>query len=165
MEECATANSISPAYTETASVEKAALYDMQKKLDQYLFVDKVNEIEEMGFEVVYTGVSADEYIEVGITPYSEENAEFIYREFGKEEVKVVAADEVVLYAPDELIRENLPMDSGNAWSPVMDIGDDTAVSDTDYNDYADNKLISEREKLASEDDGEDLSEELADLIS
>ncbi|NLJ95776.1 MAG: hypothetical protein GX321_01370 [Clostridiales bacterium] len=154
------ANSISPAYEGTASTEKTALHEMQKEIDQYIFFDNINEIEKMGFEVVYTGVSTGDYVEIGITPYTEENADFLYRVFGKENLKIVAADEVVLYAPDELIVEDLPADSGNVSSPVMDMGDDTPVSNTDY----DEELIREREKLASADGGEDSHQDIDDLI-
>lgn len=154
------ADNVSPAYGGTISTEKATLHEMQKEMDQYLFVENVIEIEKKGFEVVYTGVSADEYVEVGISPYTEENAEFLYNIFGKKNVKVVAADEVVLFAPDEMAGEDLPVDSENVSSIVMDMGDDIPVSDINYDD----KLISEREKLAAEDGGQDLNEELDDLI-
>lgn len=73
------------------------LTDLQNKIDQYVFVDHYKDIEDKGFMVTRTG-QVDTYIEVGIAPYSEENANYIYELFGKDNIKVVKGEEAVLYA-------------------------------------------------------------------
>lgn len=45
---------------------------------------------------------ADNYVEVGISPYSEENAAYLYGLILDDQVKIVASEEIVPYiAPDE----------------------------------------------------------------
>jgi arginine repressor len=72
-----------------------ALLEKQQKIDKYVFEDHVKEIEEKGFSVTYTGPMED-YVEIGIIPYSEENAEYLYSIFGKDGVKVVKGEKVAL---------------------------------------------------------------------
>lgn len=97
------------------TAEENALYEKQKEVDQYVFVDHLKEIEDMGFMVNYTGVAKD-YVEIGIAPFSEENAKYLYDAFGKESVKVVAYDESVMYATtivDDAVTEEVAVDSGS----------------------------------------------------
>lgn len=159
----------SPAYEGKTSAENTKLLEMQKEMDQYLFVKNVKEIEKLGFTVVYTGV-ADDYVEVGITPYTDENADYLYKIFGKDQVKIVGTDEVVLYAPDDIVaEEDLPADSVDVIDPIMDIGNDTPVSDSG-SDISDSKLIDEqqfvdeREKTVLEGDGNISSEDMYELM-
>ena len=74
-----------------------ALYAKQKDIDQYVFEDHAKEIEEMGFMINYTGVVGD-LVEIGISPFSDKNADFLYAAFGKDSVKVVEFDQSVIYA-------------------------------------------------------------------
>lgn len=69
--------------------------DKQKEIDDYVFYEHVEEIAEKGFKVVYTGPSGA-FVEIGITPYSEANAEYLYELFGKDAVKVVESEEAYL---------------------------------------------------------------------
>ena len=88
-------------------------------------MDQVKEIEGMGFKVIYTGV-ADDYVEVGITPYNDEYAAYIYDEFGRDIVKVVDTDEVILYDSVGVAPDAVTIDADNAVSsetPIMDMGD------------------------------------------
>ena len=141
----------SSSFLGTASSEDSSLYEKQREMDQYLFVDHVDEIEKMGFKVIYTGV-AEKQVEVGITPYNEEFAAYIYDKFGMELVKVVDTEEVVLYevsaeeAPDAIPIEP----DGNSASPTtpMDMGEDTSVSDGS----TDEALIKEREQLMADEE-------------
>ncbi|MGI6145119.1 MAG: copper amine oxidase N-terminal domain-containing protein [Clostridia bacterium] len=64
------------------------LLELQSKIDQYVFVDHVQDIAQAGFKVTNTGPIGD-YVEVGILPYSEKNANFLYELFGTEKLKVV----------------------------------------------------------------------------
>ncbi|NLL73249.1 MAG: hypothetical protein GX237_06955 [Clostridiales bacterium] len=163
----------SSAYGGKIDVEYNTLIEMQREMDQYLFVDNVKEIERLGFTVVYTGV-AEEYVEVGITPYSDKNADYIYNIYGKDHVKVVSTDEVVLYAPDEKVEKDLAADQENEISPVMDMGDDAPLFDSDTTvsdallsdpDYIDEEVMdAEKEKMAFEEDGNVSSQDMDDLI-
>ncbi len=143
---------VSPSFGGTYSQDYNILYEKQKELDQVLFVDNAKEIEKRGFKVIYTGV-ADNYVEVGISPYSEENAAYLYGLILDDQVKIVASEEIVPYiAPDEGGNAASPVDSDTVVSPVMDMGDDTPVS----NESSDEALIKEREKLLA-DEAEELT--------
>jgi hypothetical protein len=74
-----------------------ALYAKQKDIDQYVFEDHAKEIEEMGFMINYTSVVGD-LVEIGISPFSDKNADFLYAAFGKDNVKVVEFDQSIIYA-------------------------------------------------------------------
>lgn len=80
-------------------VENQALLQKQREIDQYVFEQHKAEIEQHGFKVTHTGQTG-EYVEVGITPYSEENATYLYGLFGKERVKVVEGQQAVLMTSD-----------------------------------------------------------------
>ncbi len=98
-----------PASVGASSGQSEALNQKQQEIDAILFKDKANEIEKQGFMVNYTGV-AEDVVEIGISPYSEENAAFVYELVGKDEVKVVEMDQSVIYAtgvaPDEAVSDD-----------------------------------------------------------
>lgn len=73
-----------------------ALYDKQLEIDRYLFADHVKEMEEKGIKVVYTVVSND-CVEIGVAGLTDENANYLYELFGKDNVKVVSAEEAQVY--------------------------------------------------------------------
>jgi hypothetical protein len=128
----------------------SVLFEKQREMDQYLFIDNIKKIEEMGFEVIYTGVS-DNHVEVGITPYKEEYVTFLYDVFGVELVKVVDTEEAVLYDLPEEAPDAMPIEPDNLPSPalpIMDMGDDRSVSDID----SDEALLKEREQLMVDDE-------------
>lgn len=66
----------------------------QLEIDRYVFADHVKEIADKGITVTNTGVVGD-YVEVGITPYTEANANYLYDLFGKDLVKVVEGQQAV----------------------------------------------------------------------
>lgn len=88
---------VTSSSTSEVQSEVDALYAKQKDIDQYLFEDHAKEIEDMGFMVNYTGVVGD-VIEIGISPFSDENADYLYAAFGKDSVKVVEFDQSIIYA-------------------------------------------------------------------
>ncbi|NLO09580.1 MAG: hypothetical protein GX129_06875 [Clostridiales bacterium] len=139
----------SPAFEGTLSSEDSRLFEKQREMDQYLFVDHAKELEAMGLKVIYTGV-ADNYVEVGITPYNEEYAAFLYDKFGDELVKVVDTEEVFLYDALDEPTDVMPAAPDNVASPIMDMGD-TPVSDGGTDDEA---LIKEREQLMADEEEE-----------
>nr|WP_300093804.1 hypothetical protein [Sedimentibacter sp.] len=65
-----------------------ALYEKQAAFDKILFEEKLKEIEEKGITVTHT-YPADGYVEVGITPFNEENQKYIMGILGSDEVQVV----------------------------------------------------------------------------
>lgn len=163
----------SPAFEGTISQEDSTLFEKQSQIDQHLFIDHIKDIEKKNFKVIYTGV-AHGYVEVGISPYSEENAEYIFDIVGKDQVKVVGAEEAVLLnhqdAPDAVVEtDNI--------SPVMDIGKDTPVSYNNGDDTLidDSLTIEEREQKAIAEEeftiqiesvrNEELGEVVPDVIS
>jgi hypothetical protein len=85
-----------PVKGEALSEDTKALYAKQKEIDLYVFADHVDEIAAKGFEINYTGVS-DTYVEIGIAPYTDKNANYLYDLFGKDIVKVVEAQDNTLY--------------------------------------------------------------------
>lgn len=71
------------------------LFEKQKEIDEYIFEKNAKEIEKKGFTVTHTG-AVENYVEVGIAPYNEENAEYLYEIFGKDNVKVVEGQQAIL---------------------------------------------------------------------
>lgn len=82
---------------EVLSDDQIALFAKQKDIDQYLFTDHADEIKAKGFTVTYTGVAGD-VVEIGITPFTQDNADYLYGLFGKDGVSVVEAADNVIYA-------------------------------------------------------------------
>ncbi len=121
------------------------LLEKHKEVDQSVFVNNVDKIKEMGFEVVYTS-PLETYVEVGITPYKEEFANYLYEEFGKDEIKVVEGEKAVLYtttiaedAPDApvsdeengVVGEDITLEEGELGIVSVDSEDDViAVEDS-----------------------------------
>ncbi|MEL1136072.1 hypothetical protein AAC978_12880 [Desulfitobacterium sp. THU1] len=75
----------------------ADLLKLQREIDQFVFDQHRGEFAEKGFSVTHTGPMAD-YVEIGIQPYSEANAIYLYGMFGKEKVKVVEGQFAVTLA-------------------------------------------------------------------
>ena len=70
------------------------LYHKHREIDRYVFDDHAEELRLKGFGVTHTG-PRDGFIEIGITPYSEEYADHLYEIFGSEMVKVVEGRQAV----------------------------------------------------------------------
>lgn len=115
------------------SSEDKALFDKQLEIDRYLFADHVKEIEEKGIIVSYTGV-ADTYVEIGISPYTDKNTNYLYELFGKDIVKVVKAEQAVLDAKAETNAAVSDLAEDEQIFTTMAIDADTAVSDTAVED-------------------------------
>ncbi len=86
-----------PTATEEVSEQTKALYAKQAEIDKLLFEANAKAIEELGFMVNYTGVVED-FVEIGISPFSDENANYIYELVGKDAVKVIEFDQSIIYA-------------------------------------------------------------------
>lgn len=79
---------VSPASSGQQTSIDSELLKKQQEIDSYLFEQHKDDISQRSFSVTHTGV-VDNYVEIGITPYSEENANYLYEIFGKDKVKVV----------------------------------------------------------------------------
>lgn len=84
-----------------------ALYEKQAEIDKMLFESNAKELEDKGIIITHTGAIAD-YIEVGITPYTPENADYVTKLIGNDVVKVVEGTmAVTLQYNPELNEENV----------------------------------------------------------
>ncbi len=83
-----------------------------KEIDKYIFEDHAQELSEKDFIVTRTGPLED-YVEIGISPYSEESANYLYEIFGKDLVKVVEAEQAELLntATDSLAAEAVSVEA------------------------------------------------------
>ncbi|NLK85972.1 MAG: hypothetical protein GX279_00570 [Clostridiaceae bacterium] len=84
--------SIEPAMAADAVIRE--MYDRQLEADRYLFADHTEEIAAKGITVTHTSAT-NEYVEIGIIPFNEENADFIYQALGKDKIKVVEGVQAV----------------------------------------------------------------------
>lgn len=80
---------------EVQPVQGNALYGKQVEVDRYVFEEHAKELEEKGITVTHTGVVGD-VLEIGILPFSEENAKILYEAFGTDALKVVEGKQAVL---------------------------------------------------------------------
>jgi hypothetical protein len=71
------------------------LLQKQQEIDSYVFGDGQDELTKRGFQVTTTAAQQG-VVEVGITPYDEAHADFLYEKFGRELVKVVKGEQAVL---------------------------------------------------------------------
>lgn len=75
--------------------------ELQKEIDKYLFEDNVQELKEKGIEITYT-VPVDNYVEIGILPFTDENVKFLKDTFGSDKVEIIDGQMAILMATSEL---------------------------------------------------------------
>ena len=97
---CIFASSMTGVFADTAATDKPVsiqmeqvsasgpLADKQNEIDKYVFEQHAKDFADKGITVTNTGVMGDA-VEVGILPYNQANADYIYGIFGKDMVKVV----------------------------------------------------------------------------
>ncbi|HNZ82192.1 MAG TPA: LPXTG cell wall anchor domain-containing protein [Sedimentibacter sp.] len=79
-----------------------AVYEAQAEIDKLLFEQNyAGDLSEKGIFVTHTS-TVDGYVEVGITPYTPENADAVIKTLGKDNVRVVEGIQAVTleYNPD-----------------------------------------------------------------
>ncbi len=108
---CIFASSLSGVYADTVApdtpvsiqIEQVSASDpllqKQNEIDRHVFEKNAKDFADKGITVTNTGVMGD-YVEIGITPYNEENAAYIYDIFGKDQVKVVEGFQATTFAVD-----------------------------------------------------------------
>lgn len=73
---------------------------LQREIDEYLFVTHQKEMEKLEFKVTHTA-PMDGVVEIGITPYEEEYADYLYGIFGADNIRVVQGEQArTLIEPD-----------------------------------------------------------------
>lgn len=80
----------------------------QAEIDKYVFETHIEELEKKGMAVTHTGPQSG-YVEIGITPYNDTNANYLYEIFGRDIVKVVEGQPAVT-----LGNEGVPENSANS---------------------------------------------------
>lgn len=99
----------------------------QQEIDIYLFKEHAEEIRQAGFMVTHTAPT-ESYVEIGITPYTDENINYLLKVFGKDKVKIVEGMEAIpLMAEDGIAYTTTSVEpDGNVISsneePLMDKG-------------------------------------------
>lgn len=78
-----------------SSDNEKLLLNKQSEIDRYVFEQHAKDIEQKGFKVTHTG-QANGYVEIGIAPFTKENADYLYKLFGKELVKIVEGQQAGL---------------------------------------------------------------------
>lgn len=78
---------VTPVSIEVTAADEA-LYEKQAEIDKMLFEKYAEDLEEKGIIITHTGAIEDN-IEVGITPYTPENADIVNKLIGDDAVKVV----------------------------------------------------------------------------
>ncbi len=97
----------------TSAAVNEEILKKQNEIDLYLFKEHQKEIEQKGISVTYTA-PMDSYVEIGIMPLNDENAEYLYGIFGKDKIKVVDGQKVIamtaaadpVIAPDQVSQGN-----------------------------------------------------------
>ena len=90
-----------PVSIQITAVDEA-MYEVQAEIDKLLFEQNyAKDLSEKGISVTHTG-TVDDYVEVGITPYTPENADAVIKLLGKDNIKVVEGiqAEILQYSPD-----------------------------------------------------------------
>jgi hypothetical protein len=72
----------------TAFADTNAMIEKQKEIDHFIFEEKKDELTQKGITVTTT-TPLENQVEIGITPFTEENANYFYKAFGRDVVKVV----------------------------------------------------------------------------
>lgn len=106
--------SIEPyAISYEVSESEEALLKLQREIEQYVFVDRADEIGTLGFTVTNIGIIKDK-VEVGIISYSDEAANYLYEKFGKDSIQVVEGMIAELYTTTVATAPDTPVSGGGS---------------------------------------------------
>jgi hypothetical protein len=81
----------------TGAAFAASVDEKHQEVDQFLFEQHNGDFSEQGFTVTHTA-PVNDMVEIGITPFDEAHAAYLYDIFGKEMVKVVEGQQAVTLA-------------------------------------------------------------------
>ena len=103
-----TTSSVSPQKAAASPVIiKEEILKKQKEIDAYLFKEHAKEVEQKGITVTHT-VPFEDFVEIGILPLTDENEEYLYGIFGKEQVRIVEGQKAVIMYDGENTIEPAP---------------------------------------------------------
>lgn len=85
--------------TGTIYANSEELYEKQAEMDKVLFEQRSAELAEKGITVTHT-VALEDKIEIGITDYNEEKAQYLIDIFGEDNVKIVEGEQAVALGVD-----------------------------------------------------------------
>ncbi|HHZ03322.1 MAG TPA: hypothetical protein GX396_10390 [Tissierellia bacterium] len=114
----------SPVYYDIGEINEE-IYEKQLKIDRILFKEYDNKLEEKDIFVTHTA-PMDEYVEIGITPYNEENINYIYDLIGEDKIKVVEGIPAVTLE----YAEDMPL-IDPATSDIADTSVSDSIAETD----------------------------------
>lgn len=92
-----------------------AVLAKQREIDAYVFgTEGSEELAKLGFKATYTAPVGDR-VEIGILPYEESHAEFLYEKFGRDQIVVVEGFEAVpIEGPVTILPAPAPGTQGGA---------------------------------------------------
>jgi hypothetical protein len=130
------------------TVENKELLDKQLEIDKYVFEDHAADFEEKGFSVTYTGIVGDT-IEIGIFPYEETYADYVYGIFGKDIITVVEGQKTIFFtgapASPDTPAEDLAAYSGMAEGETSETVAEDIANDSVTEDVVNESVTAEDE--------------------
>ncbi|WML44191.1 hypothetical protein [Neobacillus sp. PS3-40] len=108
--------------TITVFANSTTILEKQKEVDHYIFEVKKDELAKKGITVTHT-VPLENQVEIGITPYNRENANYFYKAFGKVDVKVVEGEQAVTMTENSTQKTSIIADE----TPKKDSPNYTAI--------------------------------------
>lgn len=129
-----------------------ALYAKQAEIDKMLFEKYAKELEEKGISITHTG-AVEDYIEVGITPYTPENADIVSELIGDDAVKVVEGTMAVTLEYNPELNEGNP-DPRVIMDPA-ELADDSQIVTVTEEDAVDAEVVSAPVDQEAEDLADD----------
>jgi hypothetical protein len=82
-----------------------ALLQKQAEIDEYVFETHMEDLEKKGLTVTHTGPQND-YVEIGVTPYTDANVNYLYEIFGRDIVKIVEGQQAVTLGNGEVFGDS-----------------------------------------------------------
>ncbi|MDV4151314.1 hypothetical protein R0131_10715 [Clostridium sp. AL.422] len=76
------------------------ILNKQQEINVSLFEQHKDEISQRGFQITHT-VPFKDYVEIGILPYSDENANYLYEILGRDMVNIIEGQEVMIMGGQE----------------------------------------------------------------
>jgi hypothetical protein len=83
--------------TSPANPVSEAILEAQRRIDTYVFKEHYEDISRAGFTVSYT-VPMEDYVEIGVTPYSQNAVDYLTKVLENEKIKVVEGLDPMIYA-------------------------------------------------------------------
>jgi hypothetical protein len=98
--------------TATIYANSEEMFQKQAEVDKVLFEEKSVDLVENGITVTHT-VALEDKIEIGITEYSDEKAQYLLDLFGEDNVTVVAGEQAVALGVEGDPADNSIVDTTN----------------------------------------------------